>query len=41
MRIAVVQFHINHKDKEDNFKRVEEFLVQASKKSADLVVFPE
>lgn len=41
MRIAVVQFHINHQDKEDNFKRVENFISDASQKNADLVVFPE
>lgn len=41
MRIAVVQFHINHENKEDNFTRVEKFVQEASQKNADLVVFPE
>ncbi|KAI9475944.1 MAG: Nitrilase/cyanide hydratase and apolipo protein N-acyltransferase [Benjaminiella poitrasii] len=41
MRIAAVQFHIDHTDKEDNWTRVEEFISKAAKGNADLVVFPE
>lgn len=41
MRIAAVQFHIDHKDKEVNWSRAEEFMIKAAKQNADLIVFPE
>ncbi|KAI9314202.1 carbon-nitrogen hydrolase [Dichotomocladium elegans] len=41
MRIAAVQFHIDHEDKQSNFDRVEEFMAEAAKKQVDLIVFPE
>lgn len=41
MRIAVVQFHVDHHDKEVNWKRMEDFMSKASKQKADLIVFPE
>jgi predicted amidohydrolase len=41
MRIAAVQLHIDHQDKQVNWKRVEEFTKKASDQGADLVVFPE
>lgn len=41
MRIAAVQFHIDHKDKEVNWARAEEFMSKAAIDHADLIVFPE
>ncbi|KAI8879043.1 carbon-nitrogen hydrolase [Backusella circina FSU 941] len=41
MRIAAVQLHIDHDDKQVNWTRVEEFTKKASEQGADLVVFPE
>lgn len=41
MRIAAVQFHIDHKDKEVNWKRAEEFMSKAANDNVDLIVFPE
>lgn len=40
VKIAVVQFKINQHSPEENLKRMEHFIKQASKK-ADIVVFPE
>ncbi|KAI8090988.1 Nitrilase/cyanide hydratase and apolipo protein N-acyltransferase [Gilbertella persicaria] len=41
MRIAAVQLHIDHQDKEVNWKRAEEFMAQAVTQQVDLIVFPE
>jgi predicted amidohydrolase len=41
MRIAAVQFHIDHKDKEVDWSRAEEFMGKAAKQNVDLIVFPE
>ncbi|KAL0083842.1 Nitrilase/cyanide hydratase and apolipo protein N-acyltransferase [Phycomyces blakesleeanus] len=41
MRIAAVQFHIDHKNKESNWDRVEEYMAKASDFKVDLIVFPE
>lgn len=41
MRIAAVQFHIDHKDKEINWSRAEEFISKAANNHVDLIVFPE
>jgi predicted amidohydrolase len=41
MRIAVVQFRITHLDKAENFRRIEEFVRQATRERTDIIVFPE
>ncbi|KAI7870538.1 carbon-nitrogen hydrolase [Spinellus fusiger] len=41
MRIAAVQFYINHIKKQDNWDRVEYYMSEAAKSQADLIVFPE
>lgn len=41
MRIAVIQFRIEHLDKESNFRRIEEFVKRAAEENAQVVVFPE
>ncbi|KAI9310987.1 carbon-nitrogen hydrolase [Dichotomocladium elegans] len=41
MRIAAVQFYINHKNKEVNWCRIEEFIQKAKTQDVDLIVFPE
>ncbi|KAI8393469.1 carbon-nitrogen hydrolase [Radiomyces spectabilis] len=41
MRIAAVQFHINHEDKDENWIRIEQYLAKAAETNVDLVVFPE
>lgn len=41
MRIAAVQFHVDHDDKQSNWGRVEYFLAEAQKQKVDLIVFPE
>ncbi|KAI9023577.1 carbon-nitrogen hydrolase [Phycomyces nitens] len=41
MRIAAVQFHIDHKDKESNWPRVEQYMAKAAEQKMDLIVFPE
>lgn len=40
-RIAVVQFRIAHLDVEQNFARIEQFLQDAKREYANIVVFPE
>ncbi len=40
-RIAVVQFQITHLEGKKNLERIEKFVQCASKKQADVVVFPE
>lgn len=40
-RLAVVQFFITHLDRERNFLRIEEFIQQAVKQQAQVIVFPE
>ncbi|KAG0172444.1 hypothetical protein DFQ28_005071 [Apophysomyces sp. BC1034] len=41
MRIAVVQFQVDDRSQEFNWLRMEEYMAAASKKKADLIVFPE
>ena len=41
VKIAVVQFEIKEDAPEKNIKRAEEFIKKASKKKADIIVFPE
>lgn len=41
LRIAVVQFKIKHLDRENNLQRIEDFIRQAAKQRAQVVVFPE
>lgn len=41
MRIAAVQFHIYHKDKEACWAKAEQFMSEAANDNVDLIVFPE
>ncbi|KAI8089212.1 carbon-nitrogen hydrolase [Halteromyces radiatus] len=41
MKIALVQLHIDHKNKSNNWTRVEDYMVKAAKQKVDLIVFPE
>lgn len=41
MRIAAVQFHIHHKDKEACWLKAEKFMAKAANDNVDLIVFPE
>lgn len=41
VRIAVVQFQISHLKPEENIKRIEDFIRQASEGHANVVIFPE
>lgn len=41
MRIAAVQFNINHKDRPSNWDRIAHFIDEAAEKKVDLLVFPE
>jgi predicted amidohydrolase len=41
MRIALVQFNIDHKNKQANWARAEAYMAQAAQQDVDLIVFPE
>lgn len=41
MKVALVQFNIIWEDKESNFIQAENFIMDAAKKSTDIIFFPE
>lgn len=41
MRIALVQFSIDHPNKQANWDRAEAYMAQAAQQKVDLIVFPE